>query len=168
MTNRRLKIDTEKQELMDSLLAIDRVADENNKEDMVILDSIPTTNKIITNKEEDIITKNDIKKSIEEKLYDAKKAQQKAIQIIYNDHMDLLNSLIISIEESIKKAVENGELQCIVSIKKYTDKRFEDFFEDDIKYIIDILEEMEYKVVSQWSLTSIDTMKIQIDWIGEP
>ena len=77
------------------------------------------------------------------------------------------DAYIKDIEDSIKVAVENGELQCIVSVKKYTDKRFEDFFDEDIKYIIDILEGMEYKVIAQWSLTSIDTMKILIDWRGE-
>ena len=158
---RRLKVDDNYNELMDSLSSIDKVADENNKKE-IIIDSIPT----IDNKE-NIVTKNDIKQSIERKLINAKESQMKAIQIIYNDHMEILNNIIADIEESIKDAVEGGELQCVVSIKKYTDKRFEDFFDEDIKYIIDILEGMEYKVIAQWSLTSIDTMKILIDWKGE-
>ena len=158
---RRLKVDNNYNELMDSLSSIDKVADENSKKE-IIIDSIPT----IDNKE-NIVTKDNIKQSIEGKLINAKESQMKAIQIIYNEHMEILNNIIANIEEAIRVAVENGELQCIVDVKKYTDKRFEKFFDEDIKYIMDILEGMEYKVTNQWSFTSIDTMKILIDWRGE-
>lgn len=117
-------------------------------------------------KEEDNSLKGKIQSSIRNNIFSANEAYRRTLQYDYRLHIDAINNNIGVIEDAINNAVDKGELSCRADIRKYTNPIFKKYWDEDIDYIKDTLEDLGYEVRVHPN-TAVNTTSLTILWEKE-